>query len=109
MNHSKFGTAYTVLVQLEKDGKHYALVSSRSYLKIDLRTEERKWVNDPVTLRLTEARKRYYALWGNTPDLETMGITEIRTKAGNIPLSQRTAFQQFHRMSKVGSSLEFKH
>ncbi len=108
MQHSKLGSNYKILVEAEIGDKRYALISSRSYSKKNPGSGSLEWVNDPISLRIKDAKTRYYAFWGNTNDLEKMGITEILTKAGNVPRSLRTAYSQFHRMLKTGASLEFK-
>lgn len=52
-------------------------------------------------------KSRYYVLWGNSTDLENMGITELLTPSGRRP-SVKSCINKFYTMLKNSEHVNFK-
>ena len=79
------------------NGKNFKLV--KSFLRVDY-----DWYG---TRRFVWSNKsRYYTLWGNTDNLENMGITELLTPTGRRP-SFKSCVNKFHTMVKNSDQINF--
>lgn len=91
-----------VILEVEDNGKHY---------KLCLLPEQKVETNffDRRTWSFREKRLRgpvYATFWGNTPNIEDMGKTEMRTKMGYIQ-KENPARKAFFEMIKAGRNLTF--
>jgi hypothetical protein len=110
--HSKIKNCTLIIeaeINYENGTKHFALIKSKT---------KPKWSNSwPPSFQGIEEkswayrRKRldeFYILWGNTPDLENMGITHLQTPTGK-PVKESKSHKMFFEIIKNSEFMTFIH
>lgn len=117
INHDKLGTCKILLNVELKDGKVFKFIRSWNYKKEDFiwnkklgRLENRKeWINSRTEQKNNRPpRPHYYALWGNSHNIEDMGITKLTKKGGSNVKSQSSAYKKFHDLIISSKNMTFQ-
>ena len=86
------GDDYVVAIRLAAtNGKHFALLHKLFPAKYGTRAY---------------VGKKFYIAWGNSPDLATMGLTELAT-LGRTPIYGTAAVKKFHSIVANSDTLKF--
>jgi hypothetical protein len=92
-HHDRLGEI-EVLLEYEAEGKKIAFVSTYKRPKWNEHTESNEWIR-PQRHYTKPLKKQYYALWGKSDDLDTRGITWIRTPKDCDPRNPSKYFFEF--------------
>jgi hypothetical protein len=90
LNHDKLGEI-TILLEYECGEKKIAFVSSYRHPRWDHHNDKNTWVH-PKHQWGKLPKKQYYALWGNDENLDTRGITHLRTPKNCDPRNPNKYF-----------------
>jgi len=88
--HDRLGEI-EILLEYEYKEKKIAFVCAYRYPKLDPHTEKNVWVK-PTRQWGKDLKKQYYALWGNDENLDTRGITHLRTPKNCDPRNPNKYF-----------------
>jgi hypothetical protein len=101
--HDRLGEI-EVLLEYETGEKKVAFISAYTRPKWNDRTKSNEWIG-PQRRYPKPLKKQYYALWGNSDDLDTRGITWLRTPKDCDP---RNPNKYFFELLKTVEFINFK-
>jgi hypothetical protein len=88
--HDRLGEI-EILLEYEKEEKRVAFVSAYKSPRLNPHTEKNEWIRNPRQFG-KPLKKHYYALWGNSEDLDLRGITHLRTPKNCDPRNPNKYF-----------------
>lgn len=101
--HDRLGEI-EILLQYESEGKQVAFVSAYRQPKWNHHTDQYEWKT--ITRQYPKPlKKQYYALWGNSDNLDLRGITWLRTPKNHDP---RNPNKYFFELLKSVKFINFK-
>ena len=112
IEHEKLGKCKVLLEVNLNNGKCFKFVEAYNVKKTKTYWDRRRWGRTEdiwLDSKLDGRTKRphYYALWGNTQNESTMGVTKITTKGGNNP-SPSKAPSYFFELVNASENMTFK-
>jgi len=116
INHPNLGLCKVLLETTLNNGKCFKFIESwklksvKSSWKSWRMEVDEKWIDVRYDSRYrsNKPKPHYYVLWGNSHDIENMGLTKITTPKGTNVRSFSSASKKFFELIKATENMTFK-